>query len=57
MEKIFLKAGIAILVSDEWTLNKDCYKTQRRTLHNDEGINPRRRHNNNKYICIQHLNL
>ena len=33
--------------------NKDCYKRQRRTLHNDQGINPRRRRNNCKYICTQ----
>ena len=25
-----------------------------RTLHNDQGINPRRRYNNYKYICTQH---
>ena len=35
-------------------LKKDCYKRQRRTLHNDQGINPRRRYNNYKYICTQH---
>lgn len=28
-------------------LYKDCYNIQRRTLHNDQGINPRR-HNNHK---------
>ena len=27
---------------------------QRRTLHNDQGINPRRRYNNCKYLCTQH---
>ena len=27
---------------------------QRRTLHNDQKINPRRRYNNYKYICTQH---
>ena len=30
--------------------NKDCYKRQRRTLHNEQGINPRR-YNNCKYIA------
>ena len=25
-----------------------------RTLHNDQGINPRGRHNSCKYLCIQH---
>ena len=34
--------------------NKGCGKRQRRTLHNDEMINPRRRYNNYKYICTQH---
>ena len=29
-------------------------KRQRRTLHNDQRINPRRRYNNYKYICTQH---
>ena len=29
-------------------------KRQRRTLHNDQKINPRRRYNNYKYICTQH---
>ena len=37
------KAGIAILISDK--INKDCIKRQR-TLHNAQGINPRRRYNN-----------
>ena len=45
------KAGVAILISDK--INKDCIKRQR-TLHNDQGINPRRRYNNYKYICTQH---
>ena len=34
-------------------LYKDCYKIQRRTLHNDQGINPRR-HNNHKHMCIRY---
>ena len=34
--------------------NKNYYKRQRRTLHNDQGINPRRRYNNCKYLCTQH---
>ena len=37
------KAGVAIVISDK--INKDCIKRQR-TLHNDQGINPRRRYNN-----------
>ena len=37
-------------------LYKDCYKIQRRTLHNDQGISPRR-HNNHKYMCIQYRSI
>ena len=44
------KAGVAILLSDKI---KECYEKQGRTLHNDEGINPRRRHNNYKYTSTQ----
>ena len=47
------KAGVAILISDNIGLIED-YKRQGRTLHNDQGINPRRRHNNCKYLCMQH---
>ena len=47
------KAGVAILISDKIDF-KECYKRQGRTLHNDEGINPRSRCNNYKYIGIQH---
>ena len=36
---------------------KGYYKKQRRTLHNDQGINLRRRHNNCKYLCIQHRSI
>ena len=46
------KAGVAILISDKIDF-KGCEKRQRRTLHNDQRINPRR-YNNYKYICIQH---
>ena len=52
------KAGVAILISDkiDFKINKECYKRQGRTLHNDQGlrINPRRRYNTYKYICTQH---
>ena len=34
--------------------NKGYEKKQRRTLHNNQRINPRRRYNNYKYICTQH---
>ena len=57
-EKIFhakgnqKKAGVAILISDK-TDFKEYHKRQRRTLQNDQGINPRR-HNNCKCLCTQH---
>ena len=47
------KAGVAILISDKVDF-KGCEKRQRRTLHNDQRINPRRRYNNYKYIYTQH---
>ena len=40
------KAGVAILISHK--------KRQRRTLHNDQRINTRRRYNNYRYICTKH---
>ena len=33
--------------------NKDCHKREGRTPHDDQGINPRRRCNNCKYLCTQ----
>ena len=49
------KAGVTILISKKIDSKiKGYYKRQRRTLHNDEGINPRRRYNNCKYLCTQH---
>ena len=42
----------AILISDKIDF-KNCYKRQRRTLHNDQNINSRRIYNNCKYICTQ----
>ena len=47
------KAGVAILLSDK-TDFKECYKRQGRTVRNAQGINPRKRYNNYKYICTQH---
>jgi len=58
-EKIFhakgnqKKAGVAILISDK-TDFKEYHKRQRRTLQNDQGINPRRRRSNCKCLCTQH---
>ena len=43
------KAGIAILKSDKIDLN-----IKNITRDNDQGINPRGRHNNCKYLCTQH---
>ena len=37
------KAGVAILISDKIDFKT---KRQRRTLHNDQRINPKRRYNN-----------
>ena len=49
------KAGVAILISDKIDFEKKAMKKrQRRTLHNHQRINPRRRFNNYKYICTQH---
>ena len=31
------------------------YKRQKRTLHNDQGINPRRGYNKCKYLYTQHM--
>ena len=56
-EKVFhgnkKKAGVAIPISD-----KIDFKTKRqiRTLHNYQGINPRR-HNNYKYICNEYRSI
>ena len=47
------KAGVTILISDKIDFKiKKVYKRQGRTLHNDQGINPR--DNNYKYLCTQH---
>ena len=37
------KAGVAILISDKIDFKTGCEKRQRRPLHNDQRINPRRR--------------
>ena len=37
------KGGVAIFISDKIDFKIDYYKRQRRTLHNDQGTNPRRR--------------
>ena len=49
------KAGVAILISDKIDFKTKAVKNrQRRTVHNYQRINPRRRYNNYKYICTQH---
>ena len=45
------KAGVAILMSDKTDFEIKAMK--RRTLHNDQRINPRRGYNNYRYICTQ----
>ena len=46
------KAGVATLISDKTDFKSKAVKRdQKRTLHNDQRINPRRRYNNYKYIC------
>ena len=40
------KAGIAVLISDKIDFKTKAVKRQRRTLHNDQRIKPRRRYNN-----------
>ena len=47
------KAGVAVFIADKIDLEED-YKRKGRTLYNDQGINTRERHNNCKYIYIQH---
>ena len=48
------KARKAILISDKIEFKIVYYKRQRRTLRNDQGIKPKRRYNNCKYLCTQH---
>ena len=52
------KAGLAILISNKIDFKTKAVKErQRRTLHNDQRMNPRRRYNNYKYICTQHRSI
>ena len=49
------KTGIAILISDKIDFKiKTIPRDKEGTLHNDQGIDPRRRYNNCKYLCTQH---
>ena len=49
------KAGVAILISDKIDFKTKAVKRRRRTLYNDQRINPRRRYNNFQYICTQYV--
>ena len=46
--------GVAILISDKIDFKIKAVKRDKRTLHNDQRINPRRRYNNYKSIYTQH---
>ena len=50
------KAGVAILLSDKIGLKiKNITRNKEgQTLHNDQGLDPRGRHNNCKHLCTQH---
>ena len=49
------KTGVTILISDKIDFEiKAVKKRQRRTLHNNQRINPRRRYKNYKHICTQY---
>ena len=46
------KAVLAILISDKMDLKiKNITRAKKRTLQNDQRINPRVRHKNCKYLC------
>ena len=48
------KAKVAILMSDKIDFKKSLKGRPRRSLHNTQRKNPRRRHKRCKYICTQH---
>ena len=48
------KAGVAIVTSDK--INFKIQLWEKKTLHHDQRINPRRRYNNYKHICTQYRN-
>ena len=50
------KAGVAILISDKIDLKvKTITRNKEGHYMNDQGSNPRGRHNNCKYLCTQHI--
>jgi len=48
------KGKIVILISHKIDFKDYHHKRQGKMLHNDQGINPRRRYNNCKYMYTQH---
>ena len=50
------KAGVAILISDKTDFKIKAVKRDKEGHYIIQRINPRRRYNNYKYICIQHRN-
>ena len=62
MEKYFYangnqkKAGVAILISDkiDFKMKTVIRDKEEEVLHNNQGIDTRRRYNNCKYLCTQH---
>ena len=50
------KAGVAILTWDKIDYKIKMVTREKRTLYNDQRINPRRIFNNCKYTCTQHRN-
>ena len=48
------KVGVAIHIEDKIDFNIKSLQETGRTLHYDQGINPRRKYNNDKYIYTQH---
>ena len=48
------KAAVAVLISDKIDFKTKTNKRQRRTLHNDKGVNPTKVYNICKYLSTQH---
>ena len=63
MEKTFhenantKKAAVAILISYKVDFETKTVTRQRKTLYNDEGIDPGRRYNNCKYIYAPNIGI
>ena len=51
------KAGVAILISDklDFKIKTTTRDKEGQTLHNDQGVNQRRRYSNYKYLRIQYM--